>query len=113
MATLITIAVGSSVGLVCRRFAAAHPLGAFTDMLLGITGAFAGRWFVDVLRQIGVNFESYSWTLVLCGACFAAVGLPWLSGFRVHTFHGRTRTYSERKMASQQVDSRKNDVPAA
>ena len=101
MATLITIAVGSSIGLVCRRFAAAHPFGAFTDVLLGITGAFAARWFVDVLRQIGVDFESYSWMFVLCGAALPPLG-----------FHG---FYRQARMGRQWVcwgDLRTEYIPS-
>jgi len=119
VATWITIAVGMVVGLVYRRLATAHPFGALTDMMLGVTGAFAIRWLVDVLRQIGVNSEPYSWVFVLCGAAL----LPW-------SFQGFHRRQSQRhrstdvnvlrqdsppcrKTASPQPDSGKTPAPAA
>jgi len=79
VATWITIAIGSVVGLLYRRYAATRPFGGFTDALLGITGAFSARWFVDNLHLIGLNFGSFSWLLVACGAAL----LPWsFHGFR-------------------------------
>jgi uncharacterized membrane protein YeaQ/YmgE (transglycosylase-associated protein family) len=77
-----TIAAGIVVGLLYKRFAAAHPFGAVADMLLGITGAFAARWFMDVLR-VGMNAESYSWIFVLAGAALP----PW-------SFHGFRRRHN-------------------
>src|SRR5262249_10482242 len=109
-----------SARLLCRRLAASDPFGALTDILLGITGAFAARWFMDVLRQIGGNFESDSWVFILCGAAL----LPW--GF--HSFYRRQDRFdqsqrsrvsrqdsqlSRQKMAGPQADSRKTRAPAA
>jgi hypothetical protein len=85
-------------------------------MLLGIIGAFAGVWFTDVLRQMGVNFDSYSWMFVLCGAALLPLSFH---GFYGHGWLQRpwvSRQDSQEfreKMASQKVDSRKNDAPSA
>ena len=116
MATWITIALGIAVGLLCRRFAAGQTFGALTDVLLAITGAFAVRWLIDVLRQIGRNPEPYSWILVLCGA----VLLRWVfysihrRNSQIHRSEGSSvsRQDSEpfQPMAKPQADSRK---PAA
>jgi len=117
VATWITIAIGMVVGLLYRRFAAAHPFGALTDMMLGITGAFAVRWLVDVLHQIGVNFELYSWVFVLCGAAL----LPWcFRGFHRRQRRRSTHAHVWRRdsaqyptPASPQTDSSKTRAPAA
>jgi len=118
VATWITIAVGMVVGLVYRRFAAAHPFGALTDMMLGVTGAFAVRWLVDVLRQIGVSSEPYSWVFLLCGAAL----LPWSFRFHRRQSQRHRSTHASvlpqdwppcRKTASSQPDSSKTRAPAA
>jgi uncharacterized membrane protein YeaQ/YmgE (transglycosylase-associated protein family) len=83
--TLITVVVGIVAGLSWRRFADVHDLGAFTDIMLGITGAFAARWMQDVLHEIGVNLEPYGILLVLCGSAL----LPW-------SFHGLRRRQGAR-----------------
>jgi uncharacterized membrane protein YeaQ/YmgE (transglycosylase-associated protein family) len=117
MATLITIADGIVMGLLCRRFAAAHSFSTVADIMLGITGAFAGRSLVDVLTRIGVNAGSYSWVFALCGAAL----LPW-------TFHrfGRRQAQNpkgpsvsrqdslvSKKIAKSQMDSTKTRARAA
>jgi len=88
MSTWITIAAGIVVGLLWRRIGATYPFGTLADILLGITGAFAGGWLSDVLRQIGVNSQSYNWLLVLCGAGL----VPW--SFRGLRRHIRKSQYS-------------------
>jgi uncharacterized membrane protein YeaQ/YmgE (transglycosylase-associated protein family) len=76
---LITITIGIVVGLLCRRYAVTRPAGAVSDALVGITGAFAARWFMDTLRLTGLNFGSYNWIFVVEGA----VLLLWcVHGFR-------------------------------
>jgi len=85
METLITVVVGIVAGLSWRRFAHGHDCGAFTDIVLGITGAFAARCLQDVLHEIGVNLEPYGILLALCGSAL----LPW-------AFHGLRRRQSAR-----------------
>jgi uncharacterized membrane protein YeaQ/YmgE (transglycosylase-associated protein family) len=82
--TWITIAIGIVAGLLWRRFAATHLFGAFTHALLGITGAFAGCWLMDILRQTGLNFGRSEWLFVACGA----VLLLWIFyGFQRRSDH--------------------------
>lgn len=69
----VTIAIGSAVGLAWRRFAASRQGGGIGVILLGITGAFAARWLLDVLLQLGVDSMPYSIIFVVCGAGV----LPW------------------------------------
>jgi len=96
--TWITIAAGILAGLLWRRFATAHPYDALADMLLGITGAFAARWFIDVLRHLGMNRESYGWVLVLAGAAL----LPWSA----RSFYRRQhQIHQSRASVSQQEGS--------
>ena len=97
METWITIAVGIVTGLLWRRFATAHPYDTLADMLLGITGAFAARWFIDALRHLGINLESYGWVLVLAGAAL----LPW----SVRGFYRRQRQIHQSRTSVSQQDS--------
>ena len=99
MATWMTIVTGIVVGLLCRRFAAAHPSGAVTDMLLGITGSFAGRSLLDILTRIGVNAESCSWIFVLCGAALLPL-----------SFHGFRRRHDQIQRSKQARISRQGSM---
>ena len=114
MATWITIATGIVVGLLCRRFSAAHPPGTFTDILLGITGAFAARWFLDVLQLIGANLESYRWVFVLCGAALVPWSFHRLRRWeQIHHPQYQSKTRKVVTDSSRQADPRKTRAPAA
>jgi uncharacterized membrane protein YeaQ/YmgE (transglycosylase-associated protein family) len=46
-----TIAIGSAVGFLWKRLVTTNRASGFSNILLGITGAFAARWLIDVFLQ--------------------------------------------------------------
>jgi uncharacterized membrane protein YeaQ/YmgE (transglycosylase-associated protein family) len=63
-----TIAIGSAVGFLWKRLATTNRASGFSNILLGITGAFAASWLFDVFLQSGLSFDTYSIVVVICGA---------------------------------------------
>ena len=86
-----------------------RSLGTIADLLLGITGAFAARWFIDVFRQIGLNVQSYSWVFVLCGAALPRWGFRRLRRrIQIHQSRwSRRDSQASRQVASSQANPEK------
>ena len=64
----VTITIGSAVGFLWKRLVITNRASGFSNILLGITGAFAARWLVDVFLQFGLSFDTYGIVVVICGA---------------------------------------------
>jgi uncharacterized membrane protein YeaQ/YmgE (transglycosylase-associated protein family) len=115
VAAWITVVIGSVVGFLWRRLVLAHRDGGFTDMLLGITGAFGATWLLDLLRQYGVNTGPYTFVFVVCGAGL----LPWsFSGFERREHKNRPRPHltaprAHSPIAESESDSAATRTPAA
>lgn len=68
---------GVFVGLVVRNAVGGKAYGAVTDMLLGITGAFAANWLIGALAVANDVAWSYGVLFVIWGAA----ALPLLAHF--------------------------------
>jgi uncharacterized membrane protein YeaQ/YmgE (transglycosylase-associated protein family) len=109
----MTVIVGAVIGISWRRFSATHMFGGITDMLLGITGAFAARCLLDVFSLFGVASSSYDIVFILWGAGL----LPWcfhrFLEIRSHSADSRPKKISQSAVVpSDKADSSETRAPA-
>jgi uncharacterized membrane protein YeaQ/YmgE (transglycosylase-associated protein family) len=71
---------GVSVGLIVRKIAGGKAYGAVTDMLLGITGAFAADWLMGMVTVA----SEVAWSYRVLFAIWGAAVLPLSAHFLVN-----------------------------
>lgn len=84
---------GGFVGLVTRKVLGGKGFGAVTDMLLGITGAFAADWLIGVFASPAEVAWSYKILFIIWGAA----ALPLVAHFIARSRAPRTESLSQKE----------------
>jgi uncharacterized membrane protein YeaQ/YmgE (transglycosylase-associated protein family) len=84
---------GILVGLVTRKVLGGEGYGTVTDMLLGITGAFAADWLIGVFAWPAEVAWSYKILFIIWGAA----ALPLVAHFIARSRDPRTQSLSHKE----------------